>query len=142
MTRALVLGRRRKGRAIGAAVAETANQLTAAGWTVNSRLVDRKLELRRSTKRAVADGVDVMVAVGGDGAVLQVVQKLAETKVTLGIIPMGTGNLLATNLGVRKPLDAAVQVLLGGRQRVIDVGLLKAGGRGGKRGRGGKGGRG
>ena len=43
---------------------------------------------------------DVVVAVGGDGAVLQVVQVLAETDVALGIVPMGTGNLLAGNLGI------------------------------------------
>jgi YegS/Rv2252/BmrU family lipid kinase len=129
MTQALVLGRRRKGRAIGAAVAEAAKQLEAAGWTVDARVVDRKRDLRRATKGAVADGVDAVVAVGGDGAVLQVVQKLAETKVALGIVPKGTGNLLASNLGIPKSIDAAVQVLLGQRQRVIDVGHVKADGK-------------
>jgi YegS/Rv2252/BmrU family lipid kinase len=129
MTQALVLGRRRQGRPIEAAVQDAAARLAAAGWTVSSSLVDRKKELRRETKQAVAAGVDVVVAVGGDGAVLQVVQKLAETKVSLGIVPMGTGNLLATNLGIPKSMDEAVQVLLGQRQRVIDVGHVKAGGK-------------
>ena len=127
MTQALVLGRRRRGRAIGPAVAATAKRLEAAGWSVESRVVYRKRDLRRETKHAVAAGVDAVVAVGGDGAVLQVVQKLAETKVALGIVPMGTGNLLATNLGIPKDLDAAIEVLLGQRQRVIDVGHVKAG---------------
>ncbi|HTK45424.1 MAG TPA: YegS/Rv2252/BmrU family lipid kinase [Patescibacteria group bacterium] len=129
MTQALVLGRRRKGRPIETAVEEAAASLAAAGWTVSSSVVDRKKELRRETKRAVAAGVDVVVAVGGDGAVLQVVQKLAETKASLGIVPMGTGNLLATNLGIPKSVDAAVQVLLGQRPRVIDVGRVKVGGK-------------
>jgi YegS/Rv2252/BmrU family lipid kinase len=127
MTRALVLGRRRRGRPIGEAVAEAARQLQDAGWSVESKLVDRKRQLRRATRHAVKAGVDVVVAVGGDGAVLQVVQKVAETKVALGIVPMGTGNLLATNLGIPKSPDAAVQVLLGQRQRVIDVGQLEVG---------------
>jgi len=129
MTQALVLGRRRKGRAIGAAVAEATALLVAAGWTVDARVVDRKRQLRRETRRGVKAGVDVVVAVGGDGAVLQVVQRLAETKVALGIVPKGTGNLLATNLGIPKELDAAVQVMLGQRQRIIDVGHVKANGK-------------
>jgi YegS/Rv2252/BmrU family lipid kinase len=124
MTQALVLGRRRKGRGIGPVVADVAKQLQAAGWTVEARLVDRKRQLRREAKRAVAAGVDAVVAVGGDGAVLQVVQKLVEKKVALGIVPKGTGNLLATNLGIPKSVEGAVQVLLGGRQRVIDVGQV------------------
>jgi diacylglycerol kinase (ATP) len=134
MTQALVLGRRRVGRAIGPAAAEAAKQLEAAGWSVESKVVYKKRELRRETKHAVAAGVDVVVAVGGDGAVLQVVQKLAETKVALGIVPKGTGNLLATNLGIPKGLDEAVQVLLGQRQRVIDVGHVKVAGKRPKRG--------
>jgi diacylglycerol kinase (ATP) len=131
MTQALVVGRRRKGRPIGASVEEAASRLEAAGWTVSSRLVDRKKEVRKETKRAVAAGADVVVAVGGDGAVLQVIQKLAETKVALGIVPMGTGNLLATNLGIGKGIDEAVQVILAQRQRVIDLGHVKVGGKSG-----------
>jgi YegS/Rv2252/BmrU family lipid kinase len=129
MTQALVLGRRRRGRQIAAAVADAAGRLAAAGWSVESKVVLRKRELRRETKRAVTAGVNVVVAVGGDGVVLQVVQKLAETKVALGIVPKGTGNLLATNLGIPKPMDEAVAVLLGQRQRIIDVGHVKTGGK-------------
>lgn len=125
MTRALVIGRRRKGRPIGQVVRETRQRLEGAGWTVDSVLVDRKRELRSHTARAVAADVDVVVAVGGDGAVLQVVQALADTKVALGIVPKGTGNLLAGNLGIPQSLDQAVDILLTGGRRRIDLGRLK-----------------
>ena len=69
MTHALVIGRRRKGRAIGKGVRETAKQLEAAGWTVETALVDRKREVRKRTAAAVKADADVVVAVGGDGAV-------------------------------------------------------------------------
>ena len=69
--------------------------------------------------------MDVVVAVGGDGAVLQVVNAIAETSVALGIIPLGTGNLLAGNLGIPKPLDKAVKVLLEGHARRIDLGRVR-----------------
>jgi diacylglycerol kinase (ATP) len=77
----------------------------------------------------VEAGVDVVVAVGGDGAVLQVVNALADTTVALGIIPMGTGNLLAGNLRIPRRLDRAVSVIVGGRHRRIDLGRVTVGGK-------------
>lgn len=129
MTRALVVGRRRKGRRIGQAIVETRRRLEGAGWTVEAVLVDGKPALRRHAARAVKAGFDIVVAVGGDGAVLQVVQALAETDVALGIVPMGTGNLLAGNLGIPGRPEQAADVLLTGGRRRIDVGRLKVGGR-------------
>jgi YegS/Rv2252/BmrU family lipid kinase len=129
MTRALVIGRRREGRPIGHAVRETAHRLEGAGWTVDSELVDRKRDLRKFAARAVKQEVDVVVAVGGDGAVLQVVQSLADSQVALGIIPLGTGNLMAGNLGIPKRLDRAIEVLMGGGRRRIDLGRLRIGGK-------------
>jgi YegS/Rv2252/BmrU family lipid kinase len=129
MTRALVIGRRRPGRAIGGAVHTTCRQLGDAGWSVDGMVVDSKRRLRREAARAVKAGVDVVVAVGGDGAVLQVVQALAGTKVALGIVPMGTGNLLAGNLDIPFKIDDAVAVLVGAGRRRIDLGRLTVGGR-------------
>jgi diacylglycerol kinase (ATP) len=103
--------------------------LRGAGWTAEGAVVTRKKELRRRTARAVKDEFDVVVAVGGDGAVLQVVQELAESGVALGIIPLGTGNLLAGNLGIPKKLSHAVDVLLGGARRQIDLGRARIGGK-------------
>jgi len=129
VTRALVLGRRRPGRKVGEAVRETQERLEAAGWKVDSLVVRRKSALRRHAAHGVDAGVDVVVAVGGDGAVLQVVNALAETKVALGIIPMGTGNLLAGNLGIPHQLDRAVDVLVNGHHRRIDLGRVTVGGK-------------
>ena len=127
MTHALVIGRRRKGRAIGKAVRQTAQRLEAAGWTVDTALVDRKREVRKRTAVAVKSDADVVVAVGGDGAVLQVIQSLADTKVALGIIPMGTGNLLAGNLKIPRKPDKAVDVILDIGRRQIDLGRVTVG---------------
>jgi diacylglycerol kinase (ATP) len=129
MTQALVIGRRRKGRKIGQVVRETQQRLEAAGWTVDIALVDRKRDLRRQAARAVKAEVDVVVAVGGDGAVLQVVQVLAGTQVPLGIVPMGTGNLLAGNLGIPHRPDRAAEVVMSGARRRIDLGRLTVGGK-------------
>ncbi|MGZ6372506.1 MAG: diacylglycerol/lipid kinase family protein, partial [Candidatus Limnocylindria bacterium] len=74
--------------------------------------------------RAVKADRDVVVAVGGDGGVGMVATALAGTKVALGIIPTGTGNLLATNLGIPHPRDEAVRTIVHGRHRRIDVGRV------------------
>ena len=129
MTKALVIGRRRPGRPIREAVQETQRLLEAAGWKVQTSVVKKKRSVRKRSAAAAKDGVDVVVAVGGDGAVLQVVQGLAETPVALGIVPMGTGNLLATNLRIPRRLEDAVQVVLGGTHRQIDLGKATVGGK-------------
>jgi diacylglycerol kinase (ATP) len=124
MIHALVLGRKRKGRKIGEAVRETHRLLEAAGWRVESAVVTRKRELRSAARHGLKDKVEVVVVVGGDGAVMQVVGVLAETQVALGIVPKGTGNLLAGNIGVPHKLEKAVETLLNGSRRRIDVGRL------------------
>jgi YegS/Rv2252/BmrU family lipid kinase len=122
MPTALVIGRRRKGRPIQRVVRETARRLEEAGWTVEQAVVKKKKALRQHAAAAVEQATEVVVAVGGDGAVLQVLQGVGETPAVLGIIPMGTGNLLATNLEIPKRLDDAVRVLLEGVRRQVDLG--------------------
>src|SRR4051794_3564569 len=77
-------------------------------------------------RSAVERGADVVVAVGGGGTVRAVAEALAGTGVPMGLIPLGTGNLLARNLDI--PLGdplAALQVALTGDDRAIDVGRLR-----------------
>ncbi|MFC3982084.1 diacylglycerol/lipid kinase family protein [Streptosporangium jomthongense] len=73
-------------------------------------------------RTAVAAGASALVAFGGDGLVHLAVQAVAETGVPLGIIPAGTGNDIATALGVPpgRPLEAADAVLRDG-SRTVDA---------------------
>ncbi len=73
------------------------------------------------SEAALADGTDMVVAAGGDGTVRVVCSELARTGVPIGIVPLGTGNLLARNLHLPlRPLEA-VEVALSGQDRAIDV---------------------
>ena len=77
-------------------------------------------------RQAVEAGADLVVAVGGDGTVRAVAEALAGTGVPMGLMPLGTGNLLARNLDI--PLNdplAAMQLALDGKDQPIDVGWLK-----------------
>lgn len=81
------------------------------------------------TREALDAGVDVVIAAGGDGTVRCVAEQLAGTDVALGLLPLGTGNLLARNLDVTVDRhEWAVRTALWGRNRRIDVGLAKLGG--------------
>lgn len=77
-------------------------------------------------RQALAADVDVVVAAGGDGTVRAVAQELAGTSTPLAMLPLGTGNLLARNLGI--PLNnvtAAVRLICQGNDKTIDVGWLE-----------------
>lgn len=77
------------------------------------------------TRAALAEGVDLVCAMGGDGTVRAVAQELAGTTTPMGLLPAGTGNLLARNLLVpMDSLETAVAVATSGRNRHIDVGWI------------------
>lgn len=78
---------------------------------------------RGQAKKAMADGAELIFVCGGDGTVMAVVGALAGTDVAMAVLPAGTGNLLAANLGLVGELPAAVQVALDGGRRRIDVGV-------------------
>ncbi len=80
-------------------------------------------------RSAVAAGADLVLAWGGDGTVNAVAGGLAGSGVPLGILPAGTGNLLARNVGVPLGLRDAATVALTGRDRAVDLLELGLGGR-------------
>ena len=71
-------------------------------------------------KRAIEETVDLVVVAGGDGTVRVVCAELARTAIPVAVLPAGTGNLLARNLGIPLDLDTALSRLLDGRDHRID----------------------
>ncbi|MCY4728036.1 YegS/Rv2252/BmrU family lipid kinase [Nocardioides sp. STR2] len=72
-------------------------------------------------ERAAVSGADLVMVCGGDGTVREVCAELAGTGIPVGIIPAGTGNLLARNLGVPLYIRSAIDVALNGQDRAIDM---------------------
>ena len=75
-------------------------------------------------RRALDAGADLLFVWGGDGMVQRCVDALAGRPVTVAIVPAGTANLLASNLGIPHDLEAAVEIGLYGRRRTIDSAVL------------------
>lgn len=75
---------------------------------------------------ALDEGVDVVIAAGGDGTIRAVASALAGTSTPMGIVPLGTGNLLARNVDlVLDKTEWALRIALWGRNRTIDVGTAR-----------------
>ena len=78
-------------------------------------------------REAVRQGATLVLAAGGDGTVQATCCGLHSTGVALGLLPLGTGNLLARNLGLPLDLDDALEVALTGRDRVLDLAHVTVG---------------
>ncbi len=81
-------------------------------------------DARTAAARAVGEGFKTIVAAGGDGTVNDVVNGIAGADVALGILPVGTMNVFAAELGLPGDLDEAWAIIRAGRTRKID--LLRA----------------
>jgi diacylglycerol kinase (ATP) len=97
-------------------------RLRDAGFVVRNLVGRDADEASDLAHKCVADGVETLVVVGGDGMVHLAVQALAETETRLGLIPAGSGNDVARYFDIpRKDTPAATDVVIGGKERRIDL---------------------
>jgi YegS/Rv2252/BmrU family lipid kinase len=86
--------------------------------------VPKSKKAPKAVARALREGADLVFAWGGDGMVQRCADALAGSEADLAIVPAGTANLLASNLGLPKELEEAVDVGLHGERRPIDLGKM------------------
>jgi len=111
------------GKSMGGGLLELRRELAARGvddliWSE----VPKSRKAPAEVGRALDSGADLVFAWGGDGMVRRCAEVIAGTAATLAILPAGTANLLATNLGIPQEVSAAVEIGLHGRRRMLDVG--------------------
>ncbi|HEX4205174.1 MAG TPA: diacylglycerol kinase family protein [Ktedonobacteraceae bacterium] len=102
----------------------TVTYLQQQGWQVELRLTQKAGDASNIAREAVQNGIDVVVATGGDGTINEVIQELAGSETALGVLPSGTVNVWAREVGI--PLDnaSARSVLLNGQTRRVDLGKV------------------
>jgi diacylglycerol kinase family enzyme len=92
------------------------------GCDVEITPLERGKDLRELAREALQEGPAILVAAGGDGTVSALADVVRETQTALGILPLGTLNHFARDLGIPLDLGQAAQAIAGGRRASVDVG--------------------
>jgi YegS/Rv2252/BmrU family lipid kinase len=124
VTRALIVTNPAATRAGARGLAAARRRLEAAGLRVTVAETRAMGDGALLARAAVQDGVGIVIAHGGDGTAADVATGLVGTSMPLGLLPAGTGNVLAGSLGVGRSLVAAADTILAGATRAIDLGRL------------------
>jgi diacylglycerol kinase (ATP) len=124
VTRALIITNPAAARGGARGLGAARRRLEAGGLGVTIEQTRVMGDGARLAREAVADGVSVVIAHGGDGTAMDVASGLVGTGHPLGLLPGGTGNVLAGNLGVSRSFVAAAETIVAGATRTIDVGRL------------------
>ena len=125
MARAILITNPAAARTTHQSVKTVSDVFRRAGWQFDVQATIGPGSAKKIASHAVRDSVDLVVVQGGDGTTMQAAAALVGSDVALGLVPGGTGNLLAGNLGVPADVDKAVKVLLEGAPRQIDLGRVK-----------------
>ncbi|HET7104340.1 MAG TPA: diacylglycerol kinase family protein [Terracidiphilus sp.] len=94
------------------------------GIAVDAFETDAPGSARKLTREAIENGYDTILAGGGDGTVHEILQGIVGTSVALGVIPMGTANALAQDLGIARSPSRAVRSLLQAIPTPVPVGMI------------------
>jgi len=110
----------RKGRRFRAVL----GRLRAAGAAITLRPTGQRGDAERYAREARRARFDVVVAAGGDGTINEVVNGLGDPDLPLAILPLGTANVLAAEIGLRLSADAIARMILDGRPQPVHPGLV------------------
>ncbi len=99
--------------------------LTEYGIEVDVAFASPKEEGLAIAENAVKNGYKVIIAMGGDGMIGEVIRGIAGSKATLGVIVGGTMNDIAASLGIPEDIQAACALIAAGQTRKLDLGRIK-----------------
>jgi YegS/Rv2252/BmrU family lipid kinase len=125
MARALVIINPAAARTRAASVAAVAAAIRSGGWDAEVLATGGPGDARVLAEYGVQQGVDVVAVFGGDGTTMQAAAALVGTDVILGVIPGGTGNLLAGNLRIPAAPARAADVIVRGKPKRFDLGHME-----------------
>jgi YegS/Rv2252/BmrU family lipid kinase len=123
--RALLIANPAAARTAPIAVNAILTTLRGAGWDVEALATGGPGDARHLAEYGVREKVDVVAVFGGDGTAMQAAAALVGTDVALGVIPGGTGNLLAGNLRIPASPARAARALVRAKPRLFDLGRME-----------------
>ena len=125
MPRVLLITNPAAARTRASAVDVLMRTLAGAGWKAEVLATGGQGDARLLAAEGVAQGMDIVAVFGGDGTTMQAAAALVGTDVALGVIPGGTGNLLAGNLRIPSAPARAVRALITARPKLFDLGRVQ-----------------
>jgi YegS/Rv2252/BmrU family lipid kinase len=123
--RALLIANPAAARTAPIAVNTILRTLRTAGWDVEALATGGPGDAGHLAQYGVAEKMDVVAVFGGDGTTMQAAAALVGTNVALGVIPGGTGNLLAGNLRIPASPARAARALVRAQPRLFDLGRME-----------------
>lgn len=105
----------------GKIISYTLDRLRASGYEVEYKKTEYHGHATEIAAQAVAEGIPLIIAIGGDGTVNEVATAMVGKDSVLGIIPCGSGNGLARHLGLPMSSKKAVDVIIDGHTEKIDA---------------------
>lgn len=103
---------------------EACKLLTAGGIDIDPHPLHDPKDLQPTVKKAVADGAEMIIVGGGDGSLSSSVDFLVDTDTVFALLPLGTANSFARSVGIPLDLNGAVDVILNGQVRRVDLGMI------------------
>ncbi|HEY4319752.1 MAG TPA: diacylglycerol kinase family protein [Gemmatimonadales bacterium] len=125
MARALLIANPAAARTTGTMVRQIERTFRQAGWQIDTVQTEGPGDARRLAEEGVAQQVDMVAVLGGDGTIMQAASGMVGTRTPLGILPGGTGNQLAGNLRLSFNATRAASALLSGKARAFDLGRME-----------------
>lgn len=106
------------------AIKKIHDKMKASGFKYSISISGYEGHVETIAKEAVEELYTDVVAVGGDGTVLETFNGIFNNNINLGIIPAGTGNDFAKMLGISKNIDKALDKIVEGKTKKIDIGIV------------------
>ena len=106
-------------------ISDVAQYLMDGGLKVDVALARPTRNVARAAKKAVKQGYDIVIAMGGDGTIGGAIRGMVGARARLGVIAAGTENDFALSLGIPEDVHQACDVILSGHTRTLDLGRLR-----------------
>ncbi len=114
------------GKASGAILEEARLALESKGFSVRCLLTQKRGDAERFARDSLSHEPDLFVIAGGDGTINEAINGLAGSGATMAVIPLGTANVLATELALPSSLKGAIETAVNGKPRSVSLGQISA----------------
>ena len=114
-------------RASGHKVAKASYYLQSKGYAVESLITEKKGDAEELARKAVEKTPALIIAAGGDGTFNEVINGIAGSEVPMAILPLGTTNVLAKELGIPETVKESMDIAINGTPQVVSLGKITLG---------------